>query len=408
MIPTLKDNVLPLTDAKLKSLKPKEKAYKLADYDGLYVYIAPTGSRLWRFKYRLNGKEGLLSLGAYPAVSLLDARNLRDAARADLAKGRNPARLKQEAKAQALGDAQNTFASIAVKFMEKKTEEGRAPATLRKNAWVIDLVSADFGRMPIKEITAPIILRSLKKREKLGHYDTAKKMRSVVGGIFRYAIASGIADTDPTAALKDALIAPKTKHRAVITDKETLGKLLRAVDAYSGQARTRLGLRLLILFATRPGELRYARWDEFDLEARVWHIPAERMKMRKEHSVPLPDMALDLLDELRQITGWCDLLFPAQTSSKKPISENTFNQALRRMGFGPDQVTSHGFRATFSTLANESRLWHPDAIERAIAHVEKNEVRRAYDRGVHWEQRVKMADWWAKELEGLRESSNAG
>jgi len=395
---------LPLTDAKLKSLKAKEKAYKVSDYEGLYIYVSAAGSKLWRFKYRLNGKEGLLSFGAYPAISLLKARSLRDQARSDLANGRNPAKLKQEAKAQALGDAQNTFASIAEKFMEKKTLDGLATVTLKKNEWVLRLVNADFGRMPIKDITSPIVLKTLKKREKLGHYDTAKKMRSVVGGVFRFAIASGVADVDPTAALKDALIAPKTKHRAAITDEKTLGELLRAVDNYHGQAKTRIALRLLILFATRPGELRQARWDEFDVENRVWHIPAERMKMRKQHSVPLPDMALELLAELRLLTGWGELLFPAATSSIKPISENTLNQALRRMGFGPEQVTSHGFRATFSTLANQSDLWHPDAIERAIAHVEKNEVRRAYDRSIHWDQRVKMADWWANELKGLREA----
>lgn len=391
-----------LTDAKIRALKPKTKPYKVSDFDSLFILVTPKGSKLWKFKYRFTGKEKRLAIGAYPAIGLKEARAKRDEARANLAQGFDPSRLKQEAKTQALGDAQNTFASIAEKFMEKKTLDGLAPVTLKKNEWVLRLVNADFGRMPIKDITAPIVLKTLKKREKLGHYDTAKKMRSVVGGVFRFAIASGIADVDPTVALKDALIAPKTKHRAAITDETTLGELLRAVDSYHGQAKTRIALRLLILFATRPGELRQARWDEFDIENRVWHIPAERMKMRKEHSVPLPDMAMELLDELRPLTGWGELLFPAATSSKKPISENTLNQALRRMGFGPKQVTSHGFRATFSTLANQSGLWHPDAIERAIAHVEKNEVRRAYDRGVHWEQRVKMADWWAAELSSYK------
>jgi len=399
--PQRKDERLPLTDAKLRTLKAKEKPYKVADYDGLYINVSKAGSKLWRFKYRYHGKEGLLSFGPYPAISLAEARRLRDAARADLANGRNPATVKREKKALALGDAQNTFSSIAEKFMEKKVKDGLAVATLRKNRWILDIVKPDIGHLPIKSITAPVVLKSLKKREKLGHYDTANKMRSVVGGVFRFAMASGVVNVDPTIALRDALIAPKTKHRAAITDKETLGKLLKALDNYSGQPKTRIGLKLLILFATRPGELRYARWDEFDYKKRVWHIPAERMKMRKEHHVPLSDAAIDLLEELHKLTGWGELLFPSQSSSKKPISENTFNQALRRMGYGPEQVTSHGFRATFSTLANESGLWHPDAIERAIAHVERNAVRRAYDRGVHWEERVKMADWWAEELTNL-------
>ena len=392
---------MPLTDAKLRTLKSKEKPYKVSDYDGLYIYVSKAGSKLWRFKYRYQGREGLLSLGAYPAIGLAKARELRDEARSDLANGRNPAKIKQEKKAKALTEAQNTFAVVAALYLEKKKLEGRAPATIKKVEWVIGIANKDFGSTPIREISAPLVLKTLKKRERLEQYATAKRMRSVIGAVFRYAIASGLADTDPTSALKEALIKPKTKNRAAITDWETLGSLLKAVENYNGQAKTRLGLKLLLLFATRPGELRHARWNEFDVEKRVWHIPADRMKMRKPHSVPLSDAALKILAELRELTGWGELLFPSQSSSKKPISENTFNQALRRMGFGPEQVTSHGFRATFSTLANESGKWNPDAIERSIAHVEKNEVRRVYDRSLHWAERVKLADWWAAELVSL-------
>jgi len=252
------------------------------------------------------------------------------------------------------------------------------------------------------DISSSIILSSLRKREALGHYDTTKTMRSVIGAVFRYGIACGICDNDPTYALKDALISPKRQHRPAITNEKDLGRLLRSIDSYHGQPKTRIGLRLLILFATRPGELRHARWDEFDIEKRVWHVPAERMKMRKPHSVPLPDMALDLLDELRALTGWGDLLLPSQSSTKKPISENTFNQVMRRMGFGSEEVTSHGFRSTLSTFANESGLWNPDAIETYCARQDTNTVRRAYNRSQYWDERVRMADWWANLFEKLR------
>jgi len=281
------------------------------------------------------------------------------------------------------------------------TKEGRSKATLTKLTWLLNDARADFGHMPIADITAPVILKTLKKREKLEHYETARRMRSRIGGVFRYAVASGITDTDPTFALQDALIRPKVTHRAAITDKDALTELLRKIENYSGQPTTVIALKLLIQFATRPGELRHARWDEIDYAAKVWHIPASRMKMRKPHSVPLPDTALALLADLQELTGWGELLFPAQTSSKKPISENTLNQALRRMGFTADQVTSHGFRSTFSTFANESGLWNPDAIEAYCARMDRNAVRRAYNRSLYWDERVRMADWWAGELQDI-------
>jgi len=194
------------------------------------------------------------------------------------------------------------------------------------------------------------------------------------------------------------LIKPTVKHHAAITDKARLKEYLKALESYGGKAETRIGLKLLILFAARPGELRKANWEEFDLEARVWNVPEERMKLRKPHAVPLSENALALLAELRELTGWGELLFPSLGSSKKPISENTFNQALRRMGFGLEEVTSHGFRTTFSTFANESGLWSPDAIEIYISHQDKNAVRRTYNRAAYWEERVMIANWWANEL----------
>ncbi|MFK5979542.1 MAG: integrase arm-type DNA-binding domain-containing protein [Rhizobiaceae bacterium] len=391
-----------LTDLKIKNLKPRDKAYKVADFDGLFISVQPTGSRLFRFKYRVDGKEGLLSFGRYPDVSLLQARQKRDDARKLVAAGINPSAERQVSKALKQEEGANTFEKIAALYLAKITIEGRASATLKKVSSFITIANKDFGRQPIKDISSVVVLKTLKKSEAKELYETAHRIRSTVGAVFRYAIANGLADNDPTFALRDALIRQKTKSRAAITDPKALGGLMRAISGYEGQNTTRLGLELLAIVATRPSELRLAEWAEFDLEAKVWRIPAERMKMRIEHAVPLPDRAVQLLLELKEETGQGRLLFPSIRSFHRPISENTLNGALRRLGYTGEEMTSHGFRATFSTLANESGLWHPDAIERALAHVERNEVRRAYARGAFWDERVRMAEWWASFLEELR------
>jgi integrase len=390
---------MPLTDLKLKNLKPKAKAYKVSDFDGLFVLVKPNGSRLFRFKYRLNGIERLLAFGKYPDVPLLRARQLRDDARQQVAAGIDPSEIKRDVVAQSKAENANTFEKVAALYLSKITIEGRAPATLKKVNSFIAIANKDFGRKPIQDISSAVVLKTLKKSEAKELYETAHRIRSTVGAVFRYAIASGLAENDPTFALRDALIRQKTKSRAAITDPKALGGLMRAISGYEGQNTTRLGLELLAIVATRPSELRLAEWSEFDWEAKVWRIPAERMKMRTEHAVPLPERAVRLLMELKEETSHGRLLFPSTRSFHRPISENTLNGALRRLGYTGEEMTSHGFRATFSTLANESGLWHPDAIERALAHVERNEVRRAYARGAHWDERVRMAEWWAGYLE---------
>ena len=391
-----------LTDLKIKNLKPKGKAYKIADFDGLFVQVTAKGSKLFRFKYRVDGKEGLLSFGKYPDVSLSQARLKRDDARKLVAAGINPSKARQESKAVRDAQNANTFEKVAALYLAKITIEGRAPATLKKNAAFIAMANKDFGRQAIKDITSATVLKTLKKSEAKELYETAHRVRTTVGAVFRYAIANGLAENDPTYALRDALIRHKTKSRAAITEPKALGGLMRAIAGYEGQNTTRLGLELLAIVATRPSELRLAEWSEFDFEAKVWKIPAERMKMRIEHAVPLPERAVALLMELKEETGHGRLLFPSTRSFHRAISENTLNGALRRLGYTGQEMTSHGFRATFSTLANESGLWHPDAIERALAHVERNEVRRAYARGAHWDERVRMAEWWAGFLEKMR------
>lgn len=248
-----------------------------------------------------------------------------------------------------------------------------------------------------------MILACLRRVEAKGNYETARRLRAKIGGIFRYAVANGVAQTDPTYALQDALIRPTVTPRAAITDPVALGGLLRAIDVFHGQVTTRIGLQLMVLLVQRPGELRHAKWGEFDLTAGTWTIPETRMKMRRPHRVPVPAEAAALIEELHALTGHSDYLFPSLRSVQRPMSENTLNAALRRIGYTKEEMTSHGFRATFSTLANESGLWNPDAIERQLAHIEGNAVRRAYARGEHWEERVRMMDWWAGYLEGLRD-----
>lgn len=393
---------MPLSDVQIRNFKPRERPYKVSDFDGLFVSVNPNGSKLWRFKYRLDGREKLLSIGAYPAVSLAQARAARDDARAKVAEGIDPSEAKQEDKRIRLAVKGETFEKLGQAFLAKQRKEGKSKATLDKTAYHLKLANRDFGRKPITEITAPMILKTLRKVEAKGNYETAHRLRARIGSIFRYAVASGVAETDPTYALRDALIRPTRQHRAAITDPAAFGALLREIDVFEGQTTTRIALQLLALLAQRPGELRHAKWNEFDETERVWAILAGKMKMRQDHFVPLSDQAIALLKELRPLTGESEYLFPSLRSWHRPMSENTMNAALRRMGYSGEEMTAHGFRATFSTLANESGLWNPDAIERALAHEERNEVRRAYARGAHWGERVKLADWWAGRLDEMR------
>ena len=304
-----------LSDAKVRNLKPKEKPYKTADYDGLYVLTKPNGSKLWRFKYRLKGKEKLLSIGSYPEISLQEARVKRDEARKQIVKEKDPNEAKQEKKLQERITDSNTFSKIAEQYVAKLIKEGRAENTLKKIDWLLGMANSDLGNKPITEITAPIALQTLKKIEAKGNYETALRLRSTIGAVFRFAIASGIAENDPTFALRDALIRPKVKPRAAITDKKELGGLMRAIDGFEGQPTTRIALEFLAIVVTRPGEVRHARWTEFDFENAIWTIPAERMKMRQPHKVPLPERALELLNRLHNLTGWSELLFPSIKSA---------------------------------------------------------------------------------------------
>jgi integrase len=282
--------------------------------------------------------------------------------------------------------------------MEK---ERRSESTLSKLRWLTDFALPSLGDRPIAEITAPELLAVLRKVEARGRYETANRLRSTFGTIFRYAIATGRAQRDPAFDLRGALITPKVSHHAAITDPRDVGALLRAIEGYEGQLSVRHALRLLAHFFVRPGELRLAAWEEFDPDTRVWTIPAHRTKMRRLHKVPLSSQVLAILGKLEAITGDGKLLFPSILCEDRPMSDNTMNAALRRLGYDRSQMTAHGFRAMAATLLNESGKWHPDAIERQLGHVESNGVRRAYARGEHWDERVLMMQFWSDYLDQL-------
>ncbi|MDX8469373.1 integrase arm-type DNA-binding domain-containing protein [Mesorhizobium sp. VK25A] len=392
-----------LSDVKCRNTRPASKLQKLSDGGGLQLWVQPSGTRLWRLAYRFDGKQKLLSLGSYPVISLADARQARDEAKRLLKAGADPA---QQRKFQKASSPKDTFRSIADEYVEKLKKEGRADRTISKVKWLLDFAYPTIGDKCIREIDTATILAALRRVEVRGRYESARRLRSTIGTVFRFAIATARAEADPTIALRGALISPTVTPRAAITDPKALGGLLRAVDAFDGQPTTRAALRLMAMLFPRPGELRAAEWGEFDFESSMWIIPEARMKMRRPHRVPLSRQAVSVLASLREISGGGSLLFSSVRSVSRPISDNTLNAALRRMGYGKEEATAHGFRATASTLLNECGKWHPDAIERQLAHIENNDVRRAYARAEHWEERVKMMQWWANYLDELK-SKNA-
>jgi integrase len=372
------------------------------DGGGLFLHVNAVG-RYWRMKYRHAGKEKLLSFGVYPEVGLSEARKRRDTARTILRAGGDPGAVKRERKVADKVSAANTFDAIAFEWL-KQQKPRMAAATLAKAKWTLDdLVSPWIGDRPIAEIDAPEILRVLRRIEERGAHETAHRTKQRCGQIFRYAIATGRAKHDPTGDLRGALAPVVSKSRAAITDPDKVGELLRAIDGYGGGLVARSALKLAPLVFVRPGELRHAEWAEFDLEGAVWRIPAGKMKMREEHIVPLPPQAVAILRELFPLTGRGDYVFPGERSTSRPMSENTVNAALRRMGFDKDTMTGHGFRALASTRLNEMG-WAPDVIERQLAHAERNKVRAAYNRAQYLGERRKMMTTWADYLDALRSS----
>ena len=391
-----------LTNVKIRNAKPREKAYKLYDEMGLFILVQPTGSKLWNFKYRYLGKEKKLSFGVYPNVSLKDARRLRNEAKTLLDDGLDPSRERKKKVAAARLGLENTFGAIGAEYLDRMALDGRAAVTIKKSRWLLSLMDREIGSLPVHDITPAELLAALRKVEAKGHYETARRMRSLAGRIFRYAVATSRATSDPSSLLRGALITPKVEHHSAILNPEDFGALLRAMDGFQGSPLTKLALQLTPHVFVRPGELRRAEWSEIDLEAARWIIPAEKMKMRSPHKVPLSSQSLRILEAAKAISSGQKYIFSSLYPGSRPMSENTINASLRRLGYSGSEMTAHGFRSSASTLLNESGKWSSDAIERALGHQEANSVRGAYHRGEHWDERVEMAQWWSDYIDRLR------
>jgi len=393
-----------LSDAKLRALKPRATPYRVFDGHGLYVEVSPSGGRLWRWKFRRAGKEGRLAFGAYPDVSLAHARGLCEAARHELAEGRDPGEVRRAARA-AEGDRAGTFEVIALEWLAK-FGQGLAAATRKANTDRLKrLVYPTLGPMPIAAIKPLDVLAMLRPIEARGTVETAHRVRHVVGQVMRYAVATGRAERDVTTDLRGALPPTQVRHMAAITDPVAVAPLLRALDGYEGGAIVRCALRLAPLVFVRPGELRAAEWAEFDEAAAEWNIPGAKMKMRTPHLVPLSRQTLAVLAELRPLTGAGRYLFPSARSAARPMSNMAINAALRRMGYGRDELTGHGFRAMARTILDETLGFAPHIVEHQLAHAVKDPLGRAYNRTSHLPERRAMMQRWGDYLDGLKSTN---
>jgi integrase len=386
-----------LNDTRVRAAKSREKAFKLSDERGLFLLVTPAGGRLWRFKYRVRGREKLISLGSYADVTLKRAREKRDAARKLLADGIDPS-VQRQAERAALAQS---FEGVAKEWLELQTKS-LAPETISILTARLDSGLYPYiGSRPISAITAQELLGALRRIEARGRHETAHRVRALAGRVFRYAVATGRAQHDIAADLIGALAPVKSKNFASVTDPARVGELMRAIHGYSGHPVTALALKLAPLVFVRPGELRAAEWPEFDLENAEWRIPGERMKMGEPHLVPLSRQALAILRELQPLARGGRYLFPSLRTRDRPMSDNTINAALRRMGYTSEEQTGHGFRSMASTLLNEQGF-PPDVIELQLAHTERNKVRAAYNKAQRLPERRKMMQAWADYLDGLR------
>ena len=388
-----------LTEAKIRALKPRARLYRVADAGGLCIEIPPNGSRLWRFRYRFDSNARMLSFGAWPAVSLAQARERRDEARKLLAQGIDPSAARKAAKdADAL-----TFEAIAREWLAR---QDLAPATANKHRWLLEHhILPVLGAKPISSITAADVLALLQGLESRGLLETAGRARSQVSGVFRHAVATLRAPGDPTVALRGAIKSPRVTHHAAITDPRKLAELLRALHSYRGGFVVASALKLAPLVFVRPGELRHAEWSEIDLNAATWSIPAHKMKMRQPHIVPLSSQAVAILRELHALTGRGRYVFPSPRTAQRPMSENAVTAALRSLGYDGQTATGHGFRSTASTLLHEQG-YPSDVIERQLAHKERNAVKDAYNRAQYLPERKAMMQAWADYLDGLRKGAD--
>ncbi|PPU93236.1 tyrosine-type recombinase/integrase [Xanthomonas albilineans] len=397
---------MPLTDTAIRKAKSASRTQRLFDGGGMYLEITPAGGKWWRLKYRVGGKEKRLSLGTYPDTGLAAARVRREEARRLLASGIDPSEQRKQVKQEqiaAVAASNETFKSVAREWMSRQTV---ARVTADKNRWLLEtFLFPEIGSRPIGEITPRELLDALRKIEATGKLETAGRAKIKAGQVFRYAMLEGKAEIDPTASLRGALKVAKARHHAAVTDPVKIGQLLRAIEGFSGQPVTHAALKLAPLVFVRPGELRAAEWGEIDLDAAMWRIRPERMKMKAAHLVPLSSQAVAILRDLHALTGGGLHVFPGLRPNR-PMSENTINAALRALGYASDEMTGHGFRSMAATRLNEMG-WNPDAIERQLAHAETNKVREAYTHAAQYlPERVRMMQAWADYLDCLRTGGN--
>ncbi len=403
-----------LTDTKVRAAKPDEKAYTLTDSDGLFLYIHPNGSKYWRFRFRFGGKQHLMAFGVYPEISLADARERRDAARKQVALGIDPRELKKELKEEQQKEF-NTFEKVARDWhaTNKKWSEGHSHRVLKS---LEDNIFAAIGKRNIAELKTRDLLEPIKAVEMSGRLEVAARLQQRVTGIMRYAVQSGLIDYNPAQDMAGAVATGKRVHRAALELKQ-LPEFLRRIDSYTGRPLTTLAVKLTLLVFIRSSELRFARWDEIDFDNAMWTIPAEReaiegvkhshrgSKMRTPHLVPLSRQAIEILKQIYQFSGNHELIFIGDHNPRKPMSENTVNNALRVMGYDTKtEVCGHGFRTMACSSLIESGLWSKDAVERQMSHQERNSVRAAYiHKAEHIEERRLMVQWWADYLDANRE-----
>ena len=394
-----------LTEKATKHAKPQTKPYKLTDGDGLYLLIQPTGSKLWRLKYFYAGKENLLSIGKYPEVTLAEARDQRHEAKKLLRQDINPNTLKKEARRSTLFDGTNTFRAVAAdwhRVNKKKWTERHALRVWRR----LELYAfPSLGTQPVKDIETPDTVRILRKLEQKGKGETARRVARILRSVFRHAVHCGVLKYNPAADLQGILVAHQVTHFAAVQPSE-IPDLLAALNTVNTSAQNRIAVKLLLHVFVRPGELRFGMWSEIDLQQKLWTIPAERMKKRRPHVVPLSEPACALLQELHSITGYSKYLFPSQQRRVNAVmSENTINKVLRNMGYEGKQV-GHGFRAIASTVLNESGRFRSDVIEAQLAHVEENSSRKPYNRAEYLNERIDLMRWWSEYLEAADKRKN--
>lgn len=393
--------IVPLSDMKVKTAKAKDKSYKLSDNDGLYLLVTEKGGKWWRFKYRFSGKEKLLSLGTYPEITLADARQRRDEARRQVAQGIDPGAVRKAQK-EADAEEKETFEVIAREWHARfKTTWTQGHAVTIMSRLERDLFPW-IGRRPIAEVKAPELLAVLRRIESRGALESAHRIRTICGQVFRYAVSTGRAERDPAADLKGALPQPQEKHRAAITEPAKVGELLRAIEDYKGGFVVKCALKIAPLVFVRPGELRHMEWTELDFENAQWNIPAGKMKMKEPHLVPLSNQAIEILKEVKELTGSSRYVFPSGRSFERAMSENAILAALRRMGYEKDEMSGHGFRAMARTILDEVLQVRPDFIEHQLAHAVRDPNGRAYNRTAHLAERRKMMQTWADYLDGLK------